>query len=147
MAEGKKIKSGAWLPGLARVSKENTTIAQSCRMSTERLTEPMPESNGAERGWGERKWAFNSPSLFFQWSSFVLLSCSTQALLGTGGFHGLSRIQRGCWNCCISCDRREHWRLCSGGWWNLANPDRHLHWSRRGCDFKSWPLILAPHNG
>ena len=37
----------------------------------------------------------------------------------------------------ILCDRQEQWRLCSGGWWSLANPDRHLHWSSRACDFNS----------
>lgn len=35
---------------LAAASQENTASAWSCRMSTERLTEPMSKSNGPE--WG-----------------------------------------------------------------------------------------------
>lgn len=47
----------------------------------------------------------------------------------------------------VLCDRQERWRLSSGGWRGLANPDRHLHWSSRGRDFNSQPFALAPHNG
>lgn len=52
MRKGRRRENQRWhiLTRLATASQENTVIAQSCRLSTEKLTEPMHKSNGAE--WG-----------------------------------------------------------------------------------------------